>query len=213
MMSNTATVKTATTYTELIDPIKMETLMKRPRVIAFYSHLPLCGKTSAAVLVQELGHNWALRSFATPIKRMVMGLLGGTGTHSAYAYEMVYGPSKDKPIPTLYGLTSRDLQRSLGTGWGRNMVSKQIWVDAMRSQMLTDIYRDGSNVVIDDLRFPEEYKLLEQFGTTFVRIHREGITVGKDPATDGLLDGYAFDEVIGNTGTIKQLEEQVLRLL
>ena len=66
----------------------------------------------------------------------------------------------------------------------------------------------GMNVVIDDLRFPNEYEMLKDIGACLVKITRPGYTKQHDHPSDGALDDYHFDIELVNDGTPEELYEK-----
>lgn len=68
---------------------------------------------------------------------------------------------------------------------------------------------EESNWIIDDLRYPNEFKRLKELGSITIYIQR-----GKDKHTksEGLLDKDDFDYVIDNNGDIDNLIKQVKQI-
>jgi len=79
---------------------------------------------------------------------------------------------KEKPLEWMGGKSPRQLLQSLGTDWGRDMVSETIWIDAMR-RMISDQSFDV--IIIDDCRFENEAQMVRDMGGIVVGLEREGI--------------------------------------
>jgi len=79
---------------------------------------------------------------------------------------------KEKPLEWLGGKSPRQLLQSLGTDWGRDMVSETIWIDAMR-RMISDQSFDV--IIIDDCRFENEAQMVRDMGGIVVGLERDGI--------------------------------------
>jgi len=62
----------------------------------------------------------------------------------------------------------------------------------------------GKSVVIDDLRFPNEYHTLTNFGAERIRVERPLADEG-DPRYEGQLEGYPFDYHLFNNAGIEDL--------
>lgn len=180
----------------------------RPRLVALYSSVAQSGKSTVASILNEAG--WWSVKFAGPLKDMVRGLLGSMGIDKNTVERMVEGDLKEEVVPGFATVTTRRLMQTLGTDWGREAVEANLWarVGLEKAKRLQGL--DG-NVVIDDLRFPNEYTLLKEAGATTVRIIRPDAPTPPSGSSryEGLLDTHEFDVVIDNNGTLDDLRAQV----
>lgn len=62
--------------------------------------------------------------------------------------------SKEDPIDG-FGISLREILQSLGTDWGRHMVSEDIWVKVL-DKRISERYSDFDIVIISDIRFDNE---------------------------------------------------------
>ena len=185
-------------------------------LIAFYSDTPGCGKTSAAEYLR-VKHYFYRMSFASVMNAMVEPLL------EAFDYDIdeIDTPElKNKPLDRLPSAPSlRLLKQTLGTEWGRKLIDKDIWVSSMLYR-IDKIQRRhlNSHVVIDDMRFPNEYAALEGLpDARLVKLHRDvdfkaSIEVIKH-SSNGALAGYDFPYNITNNGSMQDFFEQLDQLL
>lgn len=186
--------------------------MPKARIVALYSPAPQAGKsTVAAVLEEQLG--FARASFADPIKDIVASILNVAGYSAKEIYDRLYGGWKNLPIDEFNGLSSRDVQKIIGTECFRDMINPLLWVRLMEHR----IHRAraaGTDLVIDDLRFPEEYEMLVTNQATLVKITSPFQEEPSSHRSDGALEGlgYAFDSTIENDGTLDQLRSAALYL-
>lgn len=116
----------------------------------------------------------AILSYASPIKKMAQAL----GVLECYLVDPEY---KEKPIPGL-GVTSRVLMQTLGTEWGRQMISENIWLWAMDRAIEQEAYDYFNNlkdenvfIIIDDCRFDNEADHVWKRGGIVVNLEREGV--------------------------------------
>ena len=117
-----------------------------------------CGKSTVAQIMEErLGYK--IRSFATPIKDMLraMGL----------SHEELYDPKTKEVVIEDFGKSPREMMQTLGTEWGRMLVSSDIWVTGLMRQV-----NDEDNYVIDGVRFPNEAAAIHARGGKVVRVVR-----------------------------------------
>lgn len=182
--------------------------MKKPsRLIALYSPTPQCGKSTVANTLWLRGYR--VVSFAKPLRNALMVILESVGvTHErAYAY---LTDKKEEVIPEL-GVTGRHLLRTIGTGWGREMVHPDIWVMCARRSLQT-----SNPIVIDDLRLPNEAELVQEMGgeTWLVTSNRPGFNPpDASHSSDSALVGWSFDRHLRNDGTLGEFHAQVWQTL
>mgnify|MGYP002507821605 CR=1 FL=1 len=185
-------------------------------LIAFYSDVPGCGKTTAAqYLVRE--HSFVKLSFAAVLADMVKPLLEAFG----YDFYELYTPeSKNQPLERIPGYPSlRGLMQTLGTEWGRKCVDRQIWVSAMEYNVnrLLDLDPD-TNIVIDDMRVPNEYEMVMRCPTgRAVKIAREVEPLVHEEllkhSSNRALASQDFDWFIYNKGSKQDLYKELDELL
>lgn len=88
---------------------------------------------------------------------------------------------------------ARDLLQRMGTEVGRNMFGEDFWVDqAMRGVSKFD------NVVITDVRYPNEYKAIKVREGDVWRVERTGVGPVNDHSSERALDDKRFDKIITN---------------
>lgn len=118
------------------------------------------GKTTAAqFLIEDKG--FVRVRFAQPFKSMLLAI--------GLTHEEVDGHLKEKPCDLLGGKTPRYAMQMLGTEWGRDLISPQLWVNCWKKAAA-----DQKNVVVDDVRFHNEVTAIHQLGGKVIRIIRSG---------------------------------------
>lgn len=151
-----------------------------------------CGKTTAAVgLAMLKGGNFVRRRFAAPLKDMLHAL-GLTKEHTD-------GALKEEPCELLGGKTPRHAMQTLGTEWGRALITDDLWIRAWRAALPTpDI-----NVVIDDCRFPNEAAAIRELGGVLIRINRPGFVHAATHESEA--HELSADVSIDNSGSAEDL--------
>jgi hypothetical protein len=99
-----------------------------------------------------------------------------------------------------------------GTEWRRHQ-NLNYWIDKTRAKILS---LEGTTdlVVVTDVRFPNEADLIEELGGLVVRVSRPEADHAVDPHTsEVVMDGYPFEQILHNTGTIEDLRRAVRKLL
>ena len=78
--------------------------------------------------------------------------------------EQVDGSQKMEPCALLGGQTPRWAMQTLGTEWGRKIISQDIWVACVAKKILTLSKEHGyERFVIDDVRFPNEAEMVKLY--------------------------------------------------
>lgn len=184
--------------------------MNEPRLIGIYASAPGSGKTTVARYLSHQ-HNFAVISFATPLKRMVAGFLNSHG-YAPQEIEELLTVKKNTILPDLK-ITTRQLLQTLGNEWGRECISNQVWLQAWERS--ADRYLAlGINVVCDDVRYKNESKLIQHKGGELWRVDRNEAEVNHPHSSEGQLDDYTeWDCVLKNNSTETDLERLVFELL
>jgi len=179
-------------------------------LIALTSPAPAMGKSTVAERLIK-AHGFHLLKFAAPLKDMIRIMLQRhCGIHEAMVERYVEGDLKEVVIPEL-GVTGRHLMVTLGTEWGRDQVRPDLWVHLV-CQAVTRWRSLGRNVVIDDLRFVNEFEMVQALGGEPVRVVRPGVIKPSGHHSEGALDGHCMRS-IHNRGTIDDLHLDVDRLV
>jgi hypothetical protein len=175
--------------------------MKPRQIIALYSPWPQCGKSTVAKRLVE-AHGYLVSPLAHSIKEMLEDLLRSF-MPSMEAKRRLWGDMKEEPIPQLGGLTARRLMQTLGTEWGRNL-DPEFWLKVKDAQL--GRLGPSNPVVVDDMRFPNEFEMLKKRGAVTVKVlRRGGPNYGTAHASEGALNEHVFDYVIPNYGGLTSL--------
>jgi hypothetical protein len=126
-----------------------------------------CGKTTLAeLLVQKNG--FEKMHMGQPIKDMLIAL--------GLSQEQVAGTpeERNRPSKLLGGRSPRYAMQSLGTNWGREMIDPNIWASAVEIRLRAALATSSNRIVIDDLRFPNDWRVVTALGGVIVRVTRVG---------------------------------------
>ena len=107
----------------------------------------------------------------------------------------------------LDGMTGREFLQKLGTAV-RNEVHPEFWTRAL-------FIKEGNNqnLIIPDVRFPNEAQIVKDHGGILIRIERPGAGAGNHISETALDDYKGWDIVIDNVGTLEDLYKQVKFLM
>lgn len=184
---------------------------KAPNLIAFYSPAAQMGKSTATRLLTE-GLGYRNVKFAEPLKAMTGCFLMQIGVPLDQLEDFIEGHRKEEPL-TEFGfdnLTARKIMQTLGKEWGREQIDPNLWT-TIAARKARKLIEDGDRVVIDDLRFPNEYDLVKNMGGEAWCLYNPRVEIPvSGHQSEGLLDNHAFDKALINSGTIEDLETSVM---
>lgn len=170
-------------------------------LIALCADAPCAGKSEVAKYLCQT-HGFQLIKFAGPLKNMTRSFLASLGFNDEDIEDRVEGALKEVRIPGV-GVSTRQIMQTLGTEWGRECISPSLWTDITRSR-LYPLLAAGEKIVIDDLRFRNEYNLvLGLRGSTF-KVQRRSVQYLGTHASEGELKNIDLP-VIDNKGTLADL--------
>lgn len=172
-----------------------------PHIIGLYSPVPQSGKSTVAKMLGE--RNYARRAFAGPLKAMIRSLF-----LNLYSTSDIYMADdyKERQLPYFAEtdkVTPRRLMQTLGTEWGRDLISQDLWVKAAMSHNSVD---PEGRYVFDDMRFPNEFEAIKARGGVCWHISRpQNAKITTIHRSEGSLVDHKFDAYIDNRGTIDDL--------
>lgn len=149
------------------------------------------GKDVAAAGLEEMG--FVKRSFATPIKAALNAMFG---------WQMEQWNDrewKEAPLDGL-GKSPRQLAQTLGTEWGRDTVSPDIWVHALFAGA-----SDLERLVIPDVRFDNETRAIRKRGGIVIKVARPGVAPVSAHSSESGVSPELLARIIMNDGTIDEL--------
>lgn len=134
------------------------------------------GKSTLAKHLVEV-HGYTRMSMAAPGKNMLRAL--------GLTEEDVNGTpaQKMRANPMLGGRSARFAMQSLLTQWGRLMMSPDLWVNAMQVLIVQHQTKSATGkkkpphagVVIDDIRFPNEWDMVRRMGGVLWKVRRPDV--------------------------------------
>jgi hypothetical protein len=163
------------------------------------------GKTTAANFLHEK-HGFVRTKFAGYFKAMLLAM--------GLTEEDLEDPiKKSTPHPRLCGRTPRHAMIALGTEWGRDLISPDLWT-TLWTLDVEPLLSSGKDVVVDDLRFPNELRAVRRLGGVPLYIvgtrntqppvqHRS-----ENPGMDGGCDATLY-----NTGSVTDFHHRLERFL
>ena len=155
-------------------------------VVVGLSGLAGSGKTTAALYLER---NYGIRRkhIAEPLRAMLAVLLQANGMKAEEITRYLEGDLKEQVIPCL-GVTSRYAQITIGTEWGRELISQDLWANTWARGI-----SDGESVMNDSVRFPNEQKSIRDLGGVTIMIKRPGTKPAKFKW--GKLGEFLYDKL------------------
>jgi predicted kinase len=171
------------------------------KIIVGLAGLKGSGKDTAAKALVEDG--FVNLKFADGIKNMLRALFYTAGVSNEETEKWIEGEYKETKSSVLRGKTPRFAMQQLGTEWGRQVIGDDLWTATLERAM-----RDtGKNVVVTDLRFPNERAVLSSYNAKLFKIER-----GISPTDVHESERYVTEmsiPVINNSGTVDDLHRAI----
>lgn len=160
-------------------PLENQYLLKRP--LLGLSGFAQAGKDTVGDWLHE-NRGWTRVAFATPLK--------------AVATAIGWNGQKDD--------VGRRLLQDLGVAV-REHLDPDAWVNASEAA----IERAGTPVVITDVRFPNELKMIRRRGGKILRIERPGVGAINAHSSEHSVNAGDCDLILHNDGTLADLPEKI----
>jgi len=175
------------------------------RLIGLYSHAPGSGKSTVANMT------WDFKkiSFASPMREFCANLLSALGHDGVVLLRD--RDKKEEKIAEI-GVSPRQMMQTLGTEWGRSCIHPELWI-MVAAGAVEQQRKLGRDVVIDDVRFPNEAEMIRRLGGELWLVDRPGVVYEGEHASEGALADVLPDVVVHNSGSLEHLREVVAALL
>jgi len=166
------------------------------------------GKDTVAQMFVERGYTQI--RFADPLKNMLRAFYATVGVQVADIEERIEGALKEIPCGWLCGETPRRAMQTLGAEWGRVHIGDRFWVDTLLRRA-----GRGADVVVSDVRYPNECAAIKSSGGLVFRVDagkRVPQNEFSNHSSETEIDNLPVDRVIDNNGSAAQLREAIDQL-
>lgn len=166
------------------------------------------GKDTAGLTFSELGY--VQIAFADPIKRAVEAMfdLCPEVWDDRQLKEQTLHQSG--LIPGFH-FSPRYLAQTIGTEWGREIITPDIWVRAVERKLHVQARQHGvQKFVITDVRFSNEAEWIRSLAGRVVEIERPGYAWNADHASEAGPDDQLIDHTLPNAGTLTELRHATM---
>lgn len=165
------------------------------------------GKDTAAQILINQGYE--LIKFADPLKGMLRYLLDYQSMAHDEIERRIEGDMKEDSCAQLGMNPTRWAMQTLGTEWGRDLLSNEIWTSAFYNRA-----QQFDKVVCTDVRFPNEITTITQgLGGYIYRVVRPNSGKSDTHTSETQIDDLQVDAEILNDGSIEQLQQKLIALI
>lgn len=141
--------------------------------------------------------NAIIDHLAEGFKRAVQVIFG-------FDTDQIYGDNKET-VDEFWGVSPRWAMQTLGTEWGRVLISKDMWIKSLWVRV-RGYHENGVHVIIPDIRFENEAQFVRDNGGILINILRDEVTPGDvHPSELGLTNWSDYDYTVYNNGSIEDL--------
>lgn len=155
-------------------------------------------------------HNYSKLSFAGPLKDACKEIFD-------LSDNQLHGDEKEN-IDDYWGVTPRQILQYVGTELFREQMSalipdigKDIWIKVMDKKIKKVLNGGAKGIVITDVRFENEAKLVKSLGGIVIKVVRPSMTIGGSHSSEKL--SFDVDYTIINDGSIQYLHDQLCHSL
>jgi hypothetical protein len=180
-------------------------------MILGFGHRKRTGKDTLAKFVVSIlrehegyrGKNVSRRGFADHLYNTCYLLYSWAGFKRREYYEE-YPEAKEAVLPAL-GKSPRQIL--IDVGCHLRLYDPPVWINAALRSDNADV------IVVSDLRYPNEYQAIKEAGGYCFKVVRPSVK-NTDDAADCALDKQPhWDDIVENSGTLKDLHNQARRIV
>lgn len=116
--------------------------------------------------------------------------------------------TKEAPLVD-FGRSPRELLQTLGTDWGRKLVTPDIWLRVAFWRWEKAAAAGHPVIVVPDVRFQNEARLIHDQGGEVWLVHRPDVAPVADHQSEAGLPLRSIDRLVSNAGTVDELRRRV----
>jgi dephospho-CoA kinase len=162
------------------------------------------GKDTTADIITKYIKEARIASMAEPLKQMCVEVLG-------LSWNDVWTQEGKARYNEFWGMTNREILQKVGTDAMRNGFDSDIWVKCAYVYLNKNNYKNY-NIIITDIRFPNEAQMVKDMGGIIVSIDRDIYQESGHESEKDLPLQY-IDTVLLNHGSLSDLENQITNML
>ena len=180
--------------------------MKRPLIVGLGYQMQTGKDTIASYLILHGSASYPFKriAFADPLKDAAAAIFG-------FDRSRLDDADYKAEVDPYWGVTRRTILQKLGTECLRKGYADDVWIRAAKRRVEAAL-EAGRSVVLPDVRFINEVEAVRSWGGVVWRVKRDAAPVHAH-VSELELNGYAFDGVVENNGTMEELYRQVDALL
>lgn len=156
---------------------------------------------AGATITEQYANEFIIEPLAGPMKEACRILFGFTDAQ-------LYDDQKEVVDPR-WGKTPRWVMQYMGTEFLRRHFGEDFHIKCPNGPIVRA--REGHNVIVPDVRFPNEAEAVKSLGGTLIKIVGRGGASGgiAGHASEAHIDSMSADHVVPNNGTLDELEAQI----
>jgi hypothetical protein len=171
------------------------------------------GKSTIALYLTDR-YGYVRSRFAGSLKAMLTAHLRECGIDDAEIERMVDGDLKEVTSAHLGGKSPRYAMQTLGTEWGRQLISPTLWTDTVTSRLDAISANDNGRSVLDDCRFANESDFVHARGGWTIEVINAKGSATTETAHVSEANQFVADFTIHNDGvSLMRLYAEIERAL
>lgn len=165
-------------------------------------------QTPGELLVATESSSPVILHVGGPIKAMLAAFYADAGVSATVILAKLEGDLKRSPCGHLGGKTPTYAMQTLGTEWGRQVITPNLWIDQW-SRKAAVALADGRIVINDSVRFENEATAIRDLGGVVIRLI--GRTGNLESTHESEL-GVRPDLEVENVGTPEETAHTILNI-
>lgn len=171
-------------------------------IIGLYGYSRAGKDTVAGCLVRN--HGFEQRNMAGPIRDVLLKINPPVNYYAVNSEEFFLSEAVEElGWDEVKALFPQTVDWMIQLGQSMRDIDPSIWLNACTGQPY-------ENLVIADVRQPNEYEYISQHGGEVWNIRSER---AQKRGMDGILDDYYFEHIVNNDGTISELESYIEEIM
>lgn len=155
--------------------------------------------TLADYIIANKNKSFSKYAFAKPIKDMMINCLG-------FSEEQCYNQELKQTVDNFWGLSPREVMLLVGTKLFRENWRYDFWVKLMEKKIIDN---PNQNMIISDVRFPNEAELIRQYGGKIIVVHRKNNNIKVNHVSESGLPKELVDYNIYNDSDLNDYYKKI----
>lgn len=169
------------------------------KIIGITGHANSGKDTLADYIILYKNPSFVKYAFAKPIKDIMIEHLG-------FTYQQCYDQKLKQEQDKFWNISPRNVMLLIGTKMFRENWRYDFWVKLMQKKIIDN---PNQNIIISDVRFPNEGSLIKKYGGKIICVERLNNPIKVDHVSEQGLPNELIDYTIKNDSTLQNYYKKI----